>query len=60
MRAFVVKLDLISCEHWDLRLRAPSREIATHPSLGGECGERVDSVKDASFARAGEAGASHP
>ena len=48
------------CECWDLRLRAPSREIATHSSLGGECGERVDSVKDASFARAGEAGALHP
>ena len=51
----------INCKCWDLSFLAPSREVATfRSSLGGECGERLDSVKDASFARAGEAGASHP
>ncbi len=44
-----------------IRERGLHQEIATrHSSLGGECGERVDPVKDASFARAGAAGASHP
>ena len=32
----------------------------TLSSLGGEFGERIDSIKDASSARAGEAGAPHP
>jgi hypothetical protein len=31
-----------------------------HSSHGGECGERVGLVKDASFARVGKAGALHP
>jgi hypothetical protein len=42
-------------------ISAPPLEIADrHSSLGGEFGERIDPVKDASFARAGEAGATHP
>ena len=34
-------------------------QLAIH-HLGGEFGERIDVVKDASFARAGVAGAVHP
>ena len=40
--------DLIKCKSWDLRFQALPDEIATcHSSLGGEFGERIDSVKDA-------------
>jgi hypothetical protein len=63
------------CKSLDLSFPSLSREIATrHSSHGGEFGERIDSVKDASqkgvrkdarrrrraMARAGEAGAPHP
>ena len=35
------------CKNWDLRFPSLSREITTcHSSFGGECGERIDSVKD--------------
>jgi hypothetical protein len=38
--------DAVAVSHWDLRFQ--SRAIATCPSsLGGEFGERIDSVKDA-------------
>jgi hypothetical protein len=45
----------------NLSFQSLSWDIATcHSSHGGEFGERIDSVKDASCARAGEAGALHP
>jgi hypothetical protein len=45
----------------DLRFQALPDEItASHSSLGGEFGEWIDVVKDASRTRAGEAGAVHP
>jgi len=52
---------MFTSKGWDSRFRALWREIATcHSSLGAGFGERVDPVKDARFARAGEAGASLP
>ncbi len=49
---------LIKCKILDLRFQALPDEItACHSSLGGEFGEWIDVVKDASFARAGAAGA---
>src|SRR5271166_2249090 len=49
---------MMKCKCWDLRFLAPSREVATfHSSLGGECGERVDSVKDARSSRRGDCSA---
>ncbi len=45
----------------ELIFQSLSREIAAHHlSNGGKCGERIKPVKDASIARAGIAGASHP
>jgi hypothetical protein len=38
----------INCKSWNLRFRAPAREITTcHSSLGGEFGERLAPGKDA-------------
>jgi hypothetical protein len=38
----------INCNSWNLRFRAPAREITTcHSSLGGEFGERLAPGKDA-------------
>ena len=49
------------CKILDLSFQALPGEItASHSSLGGEFGEWIDVVKDASCARAGEAGAVHP
>ena len=49
------------CRMVDLRFQALPDEItASHSSLGGEFGEWIDVVKDASCARPGEAGAVHP
>ncbi len=49
------------CKILDLRFQALPDEItASHSSLLGEFGEWIDVVKDASCARAGEAGAVHP
>ena len=51
----------VKCKILDLRFHALPDEIsACHSSLGGEFGEWIDVVKDASFARAGAAGAVHP
>jgi hypothetical protein len=51
----------IMCKVLDLRFQALPDEItACHSSLGGEFGEWIDVVKDASFARAGAAGVVHP
>ena len=48
----------LMCKILDLRFQALPDEItACHSSLGGEFGEWIDVVKDASRARAGEAGA---
>ena len=47
----------LNCKILDLRFHALPDEItACHSSLGGEFGEWIDVVKDASFARAGAAG----
>jgi Integrase core domain len=59
--AIPIAREKMICKGLDLSFQSLSREIATrHSSHGGEFGERIDAVKDASCARAGGAGAPHP
>ena len=59
--AFFTAAELVHqlmCKRLNLSFQSLPREIATcHSSHGGEFGGRINSVKDASRARAGEAGA---